>query len=250
MSLFENVDIKKGDKILVSSNLLKILISSRKLKKIFSPDIILNELIKKIGFEGTLLIPTYNWDFCKGKNFCYNKTLSLSGSLGNFALKRNDFLRTQNPIYSFAVTGKDKKKLSNFKHKSCFGLDSPFGYLINSGGKNLFIDLDYKEGFTLCHVAEESVGVDYRYLKKFSGLCKNHDGKTEKKEFSMYVRDPKSNVVMTSIHNNFDKELSKLNAIKNYHKNDVNLQIINIKEAYNLMVEDLKNKTGLIYGKK
>ena len=250
MSLFENIDIKSGDKVLVSSNLLKILISKRKSKNFFSPDTILNELITKIGPDGTLLIPTYNWDFCKGKDFCYHKTLSLSGSLGNFALKRNDFLRTQNPIYSFAVTGKDKDKLFNFKHKSCFGLDSPFGYLINSEGKNLFIDLDYKEGFTLCHVAEESVGVNYRYLKKFSGQCKNHDGRIENKEFSMYVRDPKSNVMMTSIHSDFDKALSKLNAIKNYQKKDFSLQIINIKKAYNLMVDDLKNKTGLIYGKK
>tara|TARA_Y100000741_G_C17955904_1_gene437726 strand:- start:150 stop:353 length:204 start_codon:yes stop_codon:yes gene_type:complete len=66
----------------------------------------------------------------------------------------------------------------------------------------------------------------------------------------MYVRDPKSNVMMTSIHSDFDKALSKLNAIKNYQKKDFTLQIINIKKAYNLMVDDLKNKTGLIYGKK
>ena len=50
-------------------------------------------------------------------------------------------------------------------HKSCFGLNSPFGFLIKNGGKNLFIDLDYKSALTYAHVAEETVGVNYRYIK-------------------------------------------------------------------------------------
>ena len=64
--------------------------------------------------------------------------MSLSGSLGNFALKRKDFSRTQNPIYSFAVTEKDKDLICSLEHKSCFGLDSPFGYLIKSNGKFIY----------------------------------------------------------------------------------------------------------------
>ena len=199
MQLFGKADIQKGDKVMVSSNLLKILISNRKLKNMFSPDTLLDELINKIGSEGTLIIPTFNWDFCKGKEFCYHRTMSLSGSLGNFALKRKDFSRTQNPIYSFAVTGKDKDLICSLEHKSCFGLDSPFGYLIKSNGKNLFIDIDYKDGFTLCHVAEETAGVDYRYLKKFSGSYRDREGKVFSKQVNMYVRDPKSKVTISFV---------------------------------------------------
>ena len=44
--------------------------------------------------------------FCEGKDFDYKKTQSKCGLLSNIALKRDDFLRTKNPIYSFAVTGK------------------------------------------------------------------------------------------------------------------------------------------------
>ena len=43
-----------------------------------------------VGKNGTIFIPTYNWDFCKGKTFHYKKTRSQSGSLGNIALKRKD----------------------------------------------------------------------------------------------------------------------------------------------------------------
>ena len=34
-----------------------------------------------------------------------------------------------------------------------------------SGAKNLFIGIDYKNGFTFDHYFEEKIGVDYRYFK-------------------------------------------------------------------------------------
>ena len=179
-NFFETLNIDKGDKVLVSSDILRILMLSKKKENNLNPDTIIDMLKEKIGEEGTLLFPTYNWDFCKGKDFNYKTTYSLSGALGNSALKRNDFVRTKNPIYSFAVTGKDKKLLSSINHESCFGLDSPFGYLIKNKGKNLFIDIDYKSGFTFCHVAEETVGVSYRYLKEFTGYYLDRNGKRNK----------------------------------------------------------------------
>ena len=108
--LLNKLKIKKGDKVLVTSNILRILLKFKKKEINFNPNILIDTLKKKIGKNGTLLIPTYNWDFCRGKTFDYNKTPSQSGALGNIALKRKDFMRSFNPIYSLAVTGKDKKK--------------------------------------------------------------------------------------------------------------------------------------------
>ena len=127
-----------------------------------------------------LCFPTFNWDFCKGNAFNYLKTKSLTGSLGNLALKRKDFLRSVNPIYSFSIFGKDKQKIAKMSHRACFGLNSPFGFLIKNGGKNLFIDLDYKSALTYAHVAEETVGVNYRYIKTFNGLYYDRKNKKEK----------------------------------------------------------------------
>ena len=112
-SLLNKFQIKKGDKIIITSNIIKILTKFKNKKINFDPNILINILKKKIGKNGTLLIPTFNWDFCKGKTFEYNKTSSQSGALGNIALKRKDFLRSSSPIYSFAVTGKDKVKICN-----------------------------------------------------------------------------------------------------------------------------------------
>ena len=167
--LFEKINIFKGDKVLFSSSILKLLIKYKNRNKKFVTNIIIDSLIEKIGPKETLLFPRFNWAFCKGEDFDYNRTKSLSGSLGNLAIKRKDFQRTKNPIYSFAVTGKDKEYICNLDHESCFGLNSPYGYLIENHGKNLFIDIDNKEAFTFVHVAEEAMGVGYRYFKNFFG---------------------------------------------------------------------------------
>ena len=249
-NIFNRIDISKGDKVLVTSSILKFLIKYKKKKEIFNPNLIIDLLINKVGSRGTLIFPTYNWDFCKGLDFHYKETKSLSGSLGNFALKRKDFKRTKNPIYSYAVYGKDQDYICKLKHYSCFGLDSPFGYLIKNKGKNLFINLDYKEGFTLIHVAEEEVGVNYRYFKKFVGSYINK--KKEKKilTYKMYVRNLQLNVAMTSIDKKFDNILYKNKAYKKEKIGGFNFSIINIKKAYQLLVNDLKNNKGLIYPKK
>jgi len=249
-NIFDKVNILPGDALLVSSNILKMLIKNKKKDNHLDANIIIDLLKKKIGKEGTLLFPTYNWDFCKGNEFNYKTTKSLSGSLGNTALKRNDFRRTKNPIYSFAVTGKNMDYICELDHQSCFGLDSPFGYLIKHKGKNLFIDLDYKDGFTLCHVAEETVGVDYRYFKKFSGFYVDKENKRKKVNYKMYVRDLKSKILMTAIDKKFDQILIKKKAYEMKIVNGICLTLIDMNKAYNSMLEDLKSKSGLIYPKR
>ena len=42
------------------------------------------------------------------ESYDFYKTPSSVGSLGNYVLGRGDFRRTRNPIYSFAVIGKDQ----------------------------------------------------------------------------------------------------------------------------------------------
>ena len=110
-NVFEKINVVPGDKLLVSSNILKILIKLKKRDKEFNANLIIDLLLNKVGKNGTLMFPTYNWDFCKGKEFDYNNTQSLSGSLGNAALKRKEFKRSKNPVYSLLVYGKYQKEI-------------------------------------------------------------------------------------------------------------------------------------------
>lgn len=248
-NIIDQINIKSGDKVLVSSNILGVLTQLKESNKKFNPSLIIDCLIDKIGSNGTLMFPTFNWDFCKGKDFDYSKTPSRTGSLSNFALKRKDFQRTKNPIYSFAVTGKDRNYICNLDHNSCFGLNSPFGYLIKNHGKNLFIGMDYKDGFTFDHVAEEAVGVNYRYFKTFSGFYINKFKKKTRANYKMYVRNLDLNAI-TAIDKKFDKILSKNKAYEKKKLSRISFILIDIYKAYEFMVNDLKSKGGLIYPKK
>ena len=72
-NIINKFGIKKGDKLLVSSNIVKIIINAKKKNIIFNPNSIIDVLKNKVGKNGTLLFPTFNWDFCKGVIFDYNK---------------------------------------------------------------------------------------------------------------------------------------------------------------------------------
>ena len=141
------------------------------------------------------------------------------------------------------------KKIIQMKHKSCFGFDSPFGYLIKNKGKNLFIDLDYKDALTFVHVAEEKIGVNYRYIKRFKGNYIDENKKKFIKSCEMYVR--KTDLVSkTIIDKKFDKILKKKNALKETSFKKIKFSIVDISTAYLLMKNDIKNQSGLIQGKR
>ena len=240
--ILDNLDIKKNDKILVNSNTLNLII---KYKDKNLPSKILNNLIEKISPEGTLLLPTYNWGFCSGLNYDFLNTKSVTGALGNLSLNNKDFVRSKNPIYSFSIYGKNKNEIAELNHYSCFSLDSPFGYLIKNKGKNLFIDLDYKDALTFVHVAEENVGVSYRYHKKFSGKYIDKNRVEKIKDFEMYVRK-EDKASGTLIDKKFDDKLLEKKALKKISYNNIIFSVVDIQIAYNLMIEDIKFNQGLI----
>jgi len=247
-SLLNKFKIKKGDKIIVTSNIVKILIKFKNRKIDFDPNILIDALIKKIGKNGTLLIPTFNWDFCKGKTFKYHKTPSQSGALGNIALRRKDFLRSFNPIYSFAVTGKDKKKICTLKHVDCFSLNSPFGYLIKNKGKNLFIDLEQRVfdetklgGFTFHHVVEQAVKIPYRYFKVFKGYYINKQKLRKLIKIKFYARNLKLKYKVF-ISKKLDNELLRQKILQRRVFKGINLDLIDLNSVFKILTKDLKTK--------
>ena len=249
--IFKGLGIIQNDVIFISSNLLKLSIKKKNKIIDFEVSEIINSLIKIIKNKGTIIVPTFNWNFCKGLGYHYKKTLSNSGSLGNYVLKRSDFIRTQNPIYSFCTYGKDKEYLASLKHKSCFEFNSPFGYMVKKNAKNLYIDIDniYRDSFTLCHVAEQKVGVNYRFIKKFRGEYTNQNLSKTNAIYSMYVRKLNLNI-RTGVNPIIKKELIKKNSYLEKNIHGINFKIVNIRDAYRIMVSSLKKKGDIIFKEK
>ena len=243
--LFQDIDISEGDIVYVASDILKLSIFYKQNKILFDPNIFIDTLIKIVGDKGTLLFPTFNWDFCKGKIFDYKKTPSNCGSLSNIALQRSDFKRTKHPIHSFTVFGKHKNYLCNLENKSSWGEDSPFKFLYKNS-KNLFIGIDYKNGFTMDHYFEQLTNVKYRYHKDFKSTYIDEKKIESKKIFSMYVRDTQV-VDTTKIDPSLDKILLENNALKINFINDIQFSLIYLHKAGEILINDLNSDCKYIY---
>lgn len=181
--------IQKGDVLYVISDVLELAIFMKKQGLRINLDEIIDKLQHLVGAQGTLLFPTFNWGFCQGEDFDYNNTPSKTGSLSSKALQRNDFVRTQHPIYSFAVWGYHKDEMLNNECVNSFGKNTIFEDLYKWNAKALVIGLPALKGLTYIHHVEQSVGVPYRYNKGFTGAYIDSEGRKKEKTYYMYVRD-------------------------------------------------------------
>ena len=252
-NLFTNINLNIGDTILVSSDVLKIMIHNKNNTDKIDIESIIDMLIEKITTKGTLLFPTFNWDFCSGKVFNYKSTKSQCGVLSNIALKRPDFLRTKNPIYSFAVTGKNMEYICNMTHKDSFSYDSPFGYLIKKNAKNLFLNLNYrKSGFPFVHILEQELNLNHRYKKEFSSFYVDAYGNKKKETYSLFVRKIEEGIGETLIHKKFDKIMTKKKIFskKTIIKNILETSIIELEPAYSLLKKEYLRNKSIIYSAK
>lgn len=241
--IINEIDINRGDVVLISSDLKHIIFQAYEQEGKADIDGLIDSIQRKIGTEGTLLFPTFNWDFCKGVTFDYQKTACKTGALSKAALKRTDFKRTKHPLYSFAVWGKDQELLCEMENESSFGADSPFAYLHKKGAKNLIIDVSYQHCFTFVHYVEEQTkGVDYRYLKKFMAGYKDETGIESMRTYSMFVRDLDLDVFNTI--EPMDSVFLEFGAVKKYSINDIPYKLVDLGKAFPLIQKDiLENKS-------
>ncbi len=239
--ILSQLGIKKGDIILVNANILNFIIKG---KKNFVPEDFIDCLKKRVTNKGTLIFPTYSWEFCEKRTFNYKLTRTISGALSNITLQRKDFKRTKNPIFSFTVYGSKKKTLCDMNHSNCFSLNSPFGYLIKNKAKHFFINLDYQDAMTFVHVAEQLEKVKYRYMKTFNGIYIDESNNIKKRKYKMFVR--KKNIKETIIDKKFDQILNKNKNIKKVFFNKISFSVLDINSTFRQMRKEIRIKSGLI----
>lgn len=195
--IVELFDLKLGDRIYLSSQLLKLILNFRKDKKLFDGSELINSFQRVVGKEGTILIPVFSFDFSNIGYYDIRNTKGSTGALGNIALERNDFKRTTHPMHSFMVWGKDQNELVGMRNKNSFGIDSPFGYCISHHVKQIVLGTDYVHAMTFIHYCEVTCNVPYRFIKNFTGTYITEDGKRESRTYEYSARkldiQPKEN---------------------------------------------------------
>ena len=235
--------VQKGDVVFISSD-SKIMLMDAMMNRVpIDLNPFIDGLIEAVGEEGTILFPTYNWDFCSGKTFDYINTPCMTGSLGITALQRKDFIRTRHPIYSFAVYGRDKDYLLSMNNTDSFGLDSPFNYLKEKNTVNYVIDVSLMHSFTFVHFAEEHSGaVKHRYIKNFTAGYVDGNGKCETKTYSMFVRDLDMDV--QTLIDPIEEDFVARGAARRFTVNHSSILRVELGKAYPILIDDIINNNS------
>ncbi|HEX6269744.1 MAG TPA: DUF4910 domain-containing protein [Anaerolineales bacterium] len=160
------------------------------------PQTLINALLNVIGPEGTLIMPTFNYDFLKGIPWDFHSTVSQMGILTEIVRTDPRAKRMHHAIYSMAAIGKLADEVAAHRSDDCFGETTIFKKFRDWDAKILILGLPYSKSITFLHHCEQAAGVDYRFLKQFKGTTIDVHGKSHEEIYTMFVRDVESGVVL------------------------------------------------------
>lgn len=236
------LDIKKNDKIHLSLDLMKIFMNLKIKKTSYEKfSLFILKLIKnKIGKNGLIAIPVFNFSCINSGKFDRTKSLGETGSFGNFLLKKNYKKRSYNPINSFLIFGKNNQEFINHKHVNCHGQNSLWKKFLKKNFKLITIGHHYVRSFTIIHYLEKLSNVNYRFDKPISINYTNFK-KKEKKTFEFFAR--KLNICKHStITFKCDQIFYKKKIFKFFKYNRLISFNLNLKLASKIILKDLKSK--------
>ena len=123
---------------------------------------------KKIGSEGTLLVPTFSYEYARDqKPFSLENTPSETGIFTESIRLKKKSVRSLHPIFSVSGVGKNAKLILNNVGKSSYGLASPFMRLASFKTKFVFLGTTLRN-LTYFHHLEHLYGVNHMYHKLFN----------------------------------------------------------------------------------
>ncbi len=236
---FSDLGVDTGDTILVHSSY-----------KAFGgveggPQTVIDSLLEVLGEEGTLIMPTFNFDFCKGAPWDVRNTLSQMGVITNMVRENPEAKRVFHPIYSFAIIGEHAETLTRERYKSSFEKKSLFGKLRDLNGKIMIIGLSYTNSMTFFHHIEQMEGVDYRYLKAFTGTVTEQNGEAYEDTFTMLVRDLDKGVI-TEV-DPMGKLMEEAGLVSIRQIGDATVKLMKADDVYTFTAREMKRNPRLLY---
>jgi aminoglycoside 3-N-acetyltransferase len=119
------------------------------------PQTVIDALLEVLTPAGTLIMPNFNFDFCKGEPWDVRSTPSRMGVITELVRMDPRAIRVFHPIYSFAVIGKHAETLTAERYASSYGKGSVFGKLRELDGKMMVVGLPTPHAHTFFHHVEE-----------------------------------------------------------------------------------------------
>ena len=236
---FRDLGVQEGDTLLVHS-------SYKSFGEVDGgPQTVIRALEAALGPEGTLIMPTFNFDFNKGVPWDVRTTPSRMGVLTELVRKDPRAKRVFHPFYSFAILGRRAEMLGSLRYKSSYERNSVFGKLRDLDGKIMVVGLSYNDSMTFFHHIEQMEGVDYRFLKQFTGEVTDENGHTYTDTFEMLVRDVDRGV-MTMV-DPMGKLMEGAGVIKSARIGEADVRLMKANEVYEFTAREMKRDPHLLY---
>ena len=144
------------------------------------------------------------------------------------------------PATSTGQQSRDSKILLSLNERN-----SVFGKLRDLDGKIMVIGLSYTNSMTFFHHIEQMEGVDYRFLKQFTGEVTDENGNTYTDTFEMLVRDVDKGVI-TEV-NPMGELMEKAGVIKVRRIGEADVKLMNANEVYEFIAREMKRDPYLLY---
>ena len=232
--IVDQLDVKKGDTLILASNITKLAFLSRRKENSFDVNLFIDSFLKRLGKDGTLIIPAYNHNLKSGGKFNFKNTMPITGTLALIALKRKDFMRTKNPLHSFLVSGKYADDLCKMNNKSSFGPDSPFAFFLEKNAKMLFVSTTVSDAFTFTHFVEESEKVHYRKYQKLNIKITDDNNQVSDEEYLFYRKKTGWDLDFKPL-----EELFRGSILNEKSINGLKFQSLNISNTYEIIRKDI-----------
>tara|TARA_Y100001958_G_C21218351_1_gene543720 strand:+ start:937 stop:1674 length:738 start_codon:yes stop_codon:yes gene_type:complete len=200
--ILKNIKIKKRDNIICSADLSIFLTDNQKILKI-----IIDEILYKIGNEGSLIMPNY---YLGPTNKIIREKYYFMSPLYRFFKDNYDVNCSKSILHSHVGIGPKTKFLNKTKKNLSFGINSDFYEMEKNNFKQLLIGCNANTGFTYAHHLEKIFSVPYRQDKKIM-LKIIRDKKVVSVIYNYYVRTSQK------YKENFDFILNKVKK-KNIYK--------------------------------
>lgn len=180
--------VASGEQVLLTADVTRISWLLRREGARQAPRRLLDTYLEAVGPNGTVVVPTFNYDLRSGDAFDRLRTPTISGVLGQAALDHPAFVRTAHPLHSFAVAGKLRYEFLQAMDPSSFGGCSPFAVFRQERFKLVGLDLPLDLAMSYFHHVEEMELVPYRRWRLLHIRYTDQDGSSEQRTFRLYAK--------------------------------------------------------------
>lgn len=237
-SQLSKINVFTGDTIFIHSALHSFGVAEE-VTKFELNDKIFKQLKLMVGDEGNIAVPTFNFDFCKGKPYDIKQTPSkIMGIFSEFVRKLKDSIRSKHPTQSISVVGKQARSICSIDTYSAFEKGSSFAKLVELDATVILIGAPI-QSVSFVHIAEEQNLVPYRYHKEFRGKYRDYEGRLMEKSYGMFVRNLDTNPTLKV--NKIEKILESKGQFKKLIYNSGTIAQFKVKDFLNVANNKLRN---------